>query len=445
MQNFTFKRLLIVSIFLITGLIAGTWFVFAFESDGTHYFIGAGGILVIVVILILSRAYAAGQRQVAEAAEQRGKGSQVGFMVDTFHEVVAKLKEKERELEQLKASAEEKAGSIEAYNENILQSVPSGVISIDNSAEIKSINQAAGDVLDIDPEKAIARKVSDVFKEPLITIMSETMPVSREEYAYITDKNRHIWLGITSSQLRNAAGEKMGLIFIFTDLTDIRALQAQVELKERLSQLGEMSAGISHELRNSMSVIAGYAKLLSKKVDPMLKNTVDSVSTEISNMDRIISELLAFAKPSVLSKEQIDLNMMIQDAVQSAAGGNEKIRVVMDASGPLHVMADEVLIRQALSNLFINAIDAMPDGGKLEVKLARLDEKTHIYVKDTGYGIPDEIKQKIFLPFYTTKETGIGFGLALVQKIIIAHGGSIEVESKEGEGTEFRINLPTED
>ncbi|MCK5506208.1 MAG: PAS domain-containing protein, partial [Thermodesulfovibrionia bacterium] len=324
-----------------------------------------------------------------------------------------------------------------------LQSVPSGVISIDNSAEIKSINQAAGDILDIDAEKTIGRKFSDVCKEPLTTIVEETMPVSRGEYAYVTDKNRHIWLGITSSQLKNAAGEKMGLIFIFTDLTDIRALQAQVELKERLSQLGEMSAGISHELRNSMSVIAGYAKLLSKKVDPLLKNTVDSISAEISNMDRIISELLAFAKPSVLSKERVDLNMMIQEAAQSAAGGNDTIKVVMDASGPVNVMADEVLIRQALSNLFINAVEAMPNGGKLEVRLDRLDDKAHIYIKDTGYGIPDEIKQKIFLPFYTTKETGIGFGLALVQKIVIAHGGSIEVESQEGEGAEFRITLPS--
>ena len=108
----------------------------------------------------------------------------------------------------------------------------------------------------------------------------------------------------------------------------------------------------------------------------------------------------------------------------------------------MSVEADEVLLRQALLNLFINAVDAMPDGGSLEVELIRLKNKAHIYIKDTGHWIPEDIKQKIFLPFYTTKETGIGFGLALVQKIVVSHGGTIEVESEEGEGTEFRMTLP---
>lgn len=444
MQNMSFKRLLGVSLFLVGGLIAGSWFVFAFEDDGTRYIIGAGGVLVIAVIIILARAYIVGQRQSTEAAEQSGQGSQVGFVVDTFHEVVAKLKEKEVELEKLRAFAEERAVSIEAYNENILQSVPSGVISIDNSMIITSVNQAAENILGMDSNEAIGRGFGDIFNEPLTLLIKEDKPVSRGEYAFFMDKNRHIWLGITSSQLKNASGEKIGQIIVFTDLTDIRALQAQVELKHRLSQLGEMSAGISHELRNSMSVISGYAKLLGKKVDQSAKGTVDSISAEINNMDKIISELLAFAKPSVLSKESVDLNIMMQELAQSIAGGKDKIRTLIDADGPVSVKADEVLLRQALSNLFINAVEAMPDGGSLEVKLARLDGKAQIYIKDTGYGIPDDIKQKIFLPFYTTKETGIGFGLALVQKIIVSHSGSIEVESKEGEGTAFIITLPEE-
>jgi signal transduction histidine kinase len=310
--------------------------------------------------------------------------------------------------------------------------------------KIKSINQAAEKILDIDAENAVGRSFSDEFREPLTLVIKEDKRVSRCEYAYVTNNNRHIWLGITSSQLKNAAGENIGQIFIFSDLTDIRALQTQVELKHRLSQLGEMSAGISHELRNSMSVISGYAKLLSKKVDQQAKATVDSISAEIDNMDKIISELLAFARPSVLSKETVDLNMMMQELAQSIAGGRDTIRTLIDAAEPVSVKADEVLLRQALSNLFINAVEAMPDGGSLEVKLTRLDGKAQVYIRDTGYGIPEDIKQKIFLPFYTTKETGIGFGLALVQKIIVSHGGSIEVESKEGEGTGFLISLPVE-
>jgi signal transduction histidine kinase len=218
-----------------------------------------------------------------------------------------------------------------------------------------------------------------------------------------------------------------------------------VELQQRLSQLGEMSAGISHELRNSMSVIAGYAKLLGKKVDPAAQPTVDAISAEINNMDKIISELLAFAKPSVLSREPVDLNDLLSNTIASAVSAHEAVKTSIQASETITVQADEVLMRQALSNLFQNAVEAMPDGGSIEIILDKFQSSAQISIKDTGAGIPQNIIQKIFLPFYTTKAQGIGFGLALVQKIIVSHSGTIEVSSKEGEGTTFRIVLPLSD
>ncbi|RJQ48610.1 MAG: PAS domain S-box protein [Nitrospiraceae bacterium] len=370
--------------------------------------------------------------------------SEVGFVVDTFHDVVLKLKEKEKELERLRSFAEQRAVSIEAYNENVLQSVPSGVISIDNELKIKSVNQAAEQILGISAKDIIERLFTATLEEPFITLASENMIVSRTEYPYITHDGRHIWLGITTSELRNTEGEKLGYIFVFTDLTDIKALQVQVELKERLSQLGEMSAGISHELRNSMSVISGYAKLLAKKADENSRPTVDAITEEIRNMDMIISELLSFAKPSVLNMEQANLCELIKDAAAAVFSGNEKIRVSINTGPEVAVRADAVLLRQALSNLFINAVDAMPEGGALDISLRYIQNRAEISIRDTGCGIPDDIKNKIFLPFYSTKPQGIGFGLALVQKIIVSHGGSIEVASKEGEGTQFTIILPGE-
>ncbi|MCP4295104.1 MAG: hypothetical protein GY786_05820, partial [Proteobacteria bacterium] len=205
------------------------------------------------------------------------------------------------------------------------------------------------------------------------------------------------------------------------DLTDIKALQSQVELKQRLSQLGEMSAGISHELRNSMSVISGYAKLLSKKVEASNKTTVDAIQSEINIMDRIISELLAFAKPSVLNREELVINDLIKEAVAGVMGRYDSVDVTFNANAPLSIKADKVLLRQALTNLLMNAVEAMPGGGNLEIHLRHSHSKAEIHIKDTGCGIPDDIKDKIFLPFFTTKQEGIGFGLALVQKIIISH------------------------
>ena len=413
------------------------------EGRGNMYIAGISVITIIVLMISFVQFHFTKQKKMSETSVAGGDGSEVGFVVDTFHDLVAKLKEKERELEMLKGFAEEKAVRMEAYNENVLQSVPSGVISIDNSIIIKSINQSAEQILGIEAKNAIGEKFDDVFREPLTLLLNDDRTVSRAEYPYVTDDRRHIWLGITTSQLRNSADEKIGLIFVFTDLTDIKALQSQVELKQRLSQLGEMSAGISHELRNSMSVISGYAKLLSKKVEASNKTTVDAIQSEINIMDRIISELLAFAKPSVLNREELVINDLIKETVAGVMGRYDSVNVTFNANAPLSIKADKVLLRQALTNLLMNAVEAMPGGGNLEIHLRHSHNKAEIHIKDTGCGIPDDIKDKIFLPFFTTKQEGIGFGLALVQKIIISHGGSIEVDSKKGEGTAFIMTLST--
>ncbi|MBI5056774.1 MAG: PAS domain S-box protein [Nitrospirae bacterium] len=396
----------------------------------------------LTLLILFITIYFFKKKKTLKQDEDIKEHSEVGFVVDTFHELVGKLKEKENELQRLKAFAEDKAVSIEAYNENILQSVPSGVISIDNDMRIKSINQSAERILGINAREVIDRNCIEVLSEPLVTLMKEGRTVSRDEYPYITGDKRHIWLGITASELKNAAGEKIGGIFVFTDLTDIKSLQAQVELKERLSQLGEMSAGISHELRNSMAVISGYAKLLGKKTEPANIPTVNAITEEIKSMDRIISELLAFAKPTVLSREEVDLNELIRETAESVLTGNDAVKFSINSEGPVSIKADMVLLRQALSNLFINAAEAMPGGGSIDADLRLIQNKIEIRIKDSGCGIPEEIRRKIFLPFYTTKQKGFGLGLALVQKIIVSHGGAIEAESKEGDGAVFTITLP---
>jgi len=434
------------ALYAVLGLIVGILLVSGMSRGGRPFLIGAGVIFGVILLVIVIRFYFMRKRRTDNSTSLKGHGdgAEVGFVVETFHDVVGRLKEKERELERLKAFAEEKAVRMEAYNENILQSVPSGVISIDQSMMIKSVNQAAERILGISAREVIDMSFNDVFTEPLTTLIREEQPLSREEYTYGTHDNRNIWLGITSSKLKNASGEQIGQTFVFTDLTDIKQLQAQVELKQRLSQLGEMSAGIAHELRNSMSVISGYARLLGKKVDDEGKPTVQSIMTEIQHMNRIISELLSFARPTELSVGRVDVNDLINRIVDSAGREKEHERVTITVSGDdaVSINADELLLRQALSNIATNAVEAMPEGGTVSIAVRKVNSRAEIEISDTGCGIPDDIRQKIFLPFFTTKETGIGFGLALVQKIIVSHGGTIDVNSIEGKGSTFLITLP---
>ena len=306
----------IIFLFLLLGLLAGILLVAAVYDNGQQYFLGAGVLLAVAAFIIAMKVYLAKQKRASETVQEGKEGSEAGFVVDTFHGLVVKLKEKEKELE------------------------------------------------------------------------------------------------------------------------------AQVELKQRLSELGEMSAGVAHELRNSMSVISGYAKLLGKKVDESNRPTVDAIVAEIGSMDKVISELLAFAKPAVLNMERTDLVEIVKDAVRSVVAEGGPVRVSIDAGDALFVKADDILLKQALSNILINAVDAMPRGGEIFIKLTRMRDKAELSIRDTGPGIPAEIVKKIFLPFFTTRPEGTGLGLALAQKIMVGHGGGIEVVSKEGEGTAFLITLP---
>ena len=376
---------------------------------------------------------------------ERKDMSQVHFVVDTFHELVSKLKEKEKEIDIMRQKAEDRAVIIEGYNENILQSVPSGVMSFDEEMRITKVNIAAEKILDIKGEIVIGKYHTDVFNKPISDLLNERKFIERGEISYTTQSGKKIWLGLTLSPLNDREGRTIGQILIFTDLTHLKAFEAQMELRARLSSLGEISAGIAHEMRNPMGVIAGYTKLLAKKVDNSLMHTVDAISKEISVMDRIISDFLSFAKPTELTISDLDLKMIIGNCVSVVTGERKDIHTHFDSDGLFVLKGDEVLLRQAFTNLIQNAVEAMPAGGKLVITAfpSKSSEGNflEIVISDTGHGIGENVMDKIFLPFYTTKEKGTGLGLAIVHKIIISHGGSIFVESSE-KGTTFKIRLP---
>lgn len=396
-------------------------------------------LVVIFIFFYLFRAFLKFNRE-KKKTEQKDT-SHVGFVVDTFHELVSKLKEKEKELEVLKKLAEQRAGDVESYNRNILQSVPSGVISFDRDLRIKTMNSSAEKILGIKAEDAIERNCEELFKNPIAKLLKERNPIERGEVQYKLSDGRELWLGLTFSPLRDNEGKEIGNILVFTDLTELKALESQAELRKRLSSLGEMSAGIAHELRNPLGVIAGYTKLLSRKVDAALIPTVEAISREIEVMDRIISDFLSFARPVELTLSKINLSEIISSCVSSIAGVSGSVEVILDIDKSVFISGDEILLRQAFTNLIQNAADAMKDGGKLSFGYAKAGGYAEITVSDTGHGIPEGIKDKIFLPFYTTKEKGTGLGLAIVHKIIVSHGGAVSVERAD-KGTIFRIKLP---
>jgi len=393
--------------------------------------------LALVTLLVLYGAVKLYVRMLRGKVVDRG--TDVDFVVGTFQGLVAQLKEKERELEVLRRHAEERAGIMEDYNENILQSVPTGVISLDESDRVVKVNSSAERILGVRASEIIGTPVSEVFRGGLEPRVLGS--VERGETPYVAASGRRLWLGFSLSPLLDSEKRPIGRLLIFTDLTELKALQSQAELRKRLSSLGEMAAGIAHELRNSMGVISGYTRLLSGKATPELKGAVEAVSQEVSVMDSIISDFLSFARPREPELAELNLRSLAEECVRNIVGERKDIEVTMGIDEDLVIRADPVLLRQAFANLAQNALQAQRDGGSISFSARQDADSVYITVADEGHGIDEAIRDRIFLPFFTTKEKGTGLGLAMVHRIIESHGGSIELESGSM-GTTFRLRLP---
>jgi signal transduction histidine kinase len=410
-------------------------------------------IIILGSLIILSGAVLTGglvsryRRQLGLQKEQQEKTTETAFIINAFHEVTKQLKEKEKELERLKQLAEQRAENVESYNENILQCVTSGVMTFDKECTLTTINRAAEEMLTTERELTLRKSCHDLFGNTEITravreTLERKIPSARME-ATLDRPAGKLWLGFNTAVLTDGHGAAIGVILSFSDLTEVKRLQEQMELRERLTALGEMSAGIAHELRNPMAVISGYLNLLSKKAEPAAQTVIKDITTEINNMNRIIGDLLTFARPASLNRVKVNIKDMIEGCLSSvlqATRADSRIKTSLKLDD-ITVSLDEVLVRQAFTNLIQNAIDAMPEQGTIEIETQH-GKDVKVIVRDTGVGIPAANLKKIFLPFYTTKDTGVGLGLALVHKIVLSHEGRIEVSSTEGRGTVFTAIFP---
>lgn len=224
---------------------------------------------------------------------------------------------------------------------------------------------------------------------------------------------------------------------------EINNLREQLQLKDRFAVIGEISAGIAHQIRNPLAVIAGYSKLLLKSLDENDRrcDMIKAILQEVEGINRIIEELFKLSKFEKIEREEINLVALIKKCVENTLRNGKK--VIFQEVKDIYIKADQVLLSQAISNLIHNAVD-VSDEVKVELKETSLKNKEGVLIDitDKGKGISKSEINKIFSPFYTTKENGIGLGLTIAHKIITAHGGNITVISKENEGSTFTIYLP---
>lgn len=356
-----------------------------------------------------------------------------GYLSSRLEKTVQKLEEKDLDLRDL-----------EFFNKEVLESLPSGLFTTDLSGNVLIFNRAAERITGIKKESIIGQRIDSVlpfFKFPF----SE----GRKEEMITVDGVQKI-IGLTISVLKGLAESTKGFIVTFQDLTQIKKLETEIKQKEKWAAIGELSSNIAHEIRNPLASLKGSIEMLKENSVPQnyKERLMEIALNEMDRLNRIITDFLTYSRPTPPEFKKFDLHELLDETIEllrNVEQNKESVSIRKDYDGVVEVNADPKKMRQVFWNLGINSVEAMPEGGELVVSTRNTGGSIEITFQDNGMGIDRENVEKIFYPFFTTKEQGTGLGLAIAYRIVEEHGGRITVESSPGIGTTFRIILSKTD
>jgi len=341
-----------------------------------------------------------------------------------------------------------------AFASEVVTSLPVGLLTTGPDGRVALTNETASGLLGIGSEKLAGTPLPDIGGldwESYASELAQGESVLERETELTDALGRRIPVSLSASRIVNDEGLFLGHLFILRDLGEIKRLQEQVRRNERLSALGNLAAGIAHEIRNPLSSIKGFATYLAGKIkaEGPDKDAARVMIQEVDRLNRVVSELLEFAKPGQPVLKNEDVNAVIERALRlcgsDASGKGVEVRFQKDEALP-PVPLDAERMTQVLLNLFLNAIQATERNGVLEVSTRREGSPGRLAVRiaDTGKGMSPDVIANIFNPYFTTRPSGTGLGLAIVHRVVEGHGGEIKVESQPGTGTTFTILLPLE-
>jgi PAS domain S-box-containing protein len=344
---------------------------------------------------------------------------------------------------------------IHNLNHSLIENINSGIIVVDADTNIRTFNRVAERIFNVKAADIIGKPYKDLFgsknnQPDLLTITMLTGKSFSEDEYNVTIQNNSYSLSMFTCQLKNSYGEVMGGLATFRDITKQKQLEEEVRRSEKLAIVGELAAGTAHEIRNPLTSVKGFIQLIKTKFSPEdpAQEYINIMTSEIDRINSIIGEFLLLSKASqpslkIMSIEQI-LDEIILLIESEAILKNVKIYKDYTGYSLPKVKVNTEQIKQVFLNLTTNAMAAMTQGGELNINAAYSPAERMITVrfKDNGVGIAAENLEKIFNPFFTTKETGTGLGLTVSYRIIQNHGGIMLVESEIGKGTSFTVKLP---
>ncbi|HUU41534.1 MAG TPA: ATP-binding protein, partial [Desulfatiglandales bacterium] len=356
---------------------------------------------------------------------------------------------------ELKAKQEDLA-DLEMLKENIIQSISSGLVALDEHDKIIVFNKGAETIFNIDSKDARQRRINNII--PLIEpYLRAGNPNKFSQISYRRSDDKQIDLILNVSPLREQDGTKKGNILVFQDITHIREMEREVKRMEDLAVIGELAAGIAHEIRNPLASISGSIQVLgdslSKEGAHINKRLMEIVLREINRLNNLVNDFLLFARPRRIEIEEVNLKQLIVDALDIFKNSQDwsQLEVETKFFGPLKIRSDPQQLKQVFWNIFLNACEAMPFGGLIRVstdKVERYNERGElvdaviIKVEDNGPGIDPKVINDMFKPFSTAKKDGSGLGLAIVKRIVEGFGGEVSCQNLEGRGASIKIILP---
>jgi PAS domain S-box-containing protein len=352
-------------------------------------------------------------------------------------------------------SLEQKAIQVERlkdFSENIVESLKVGVLAVDLDGRVDSWNSQLENMIGVPRSRAMDRKLEEVFPPDLVAELASRngeQAFSIYKFHLRNGGGRHIVTNLTVAPLVGKSGEKLGRLIVMDDVTQRVQLEEQLLQTEKLTSLGLLAAGVAHEVNTPLAVISNYTQMLARQLpseDPKSR-IIDKIVKQTFRASEIVNNLLNFSRTGAAELNEVNLNSVIDETLSLVAHPFKTARVTvmksLDAALPA-VLGSPNRLQQVFLNLFINARDAMPQGGMLEVRTWAHNGSVEVEVTDTGVGIPRELLARIFDPFFTTKATGrgTGLGLSVSYGIIKEHAGTIDVRSTPGKGTSFHLEFP---
>ena len=370
-----------------------------------------------------------------------GDEDEIAFLVGTFERAVSALAAEDR-------SAEDDIASLQRA---LAPSLESGLLLLDRQAKVLALNSIGRELLGVEEPPVGTAAAEALASQPrLLEILHGAVDsgqgVARRETTIRSD-GRQKTLGLTVHALRRDDGGTRGFLVLFVDLTEVRRQAAEERLTESLAQLGELAAGVAHELRNSLATLRGYLTLAERRPEEgSAADYLSEMRRESDHLARVVEDFLTFARPESARVEEIDLVALAHRAAADPALGPGAVRVLAPDAGEARIKGDPQLLERAVRNLLHNAVQAAADPSTEEAavvcRVSRTGGDLRIAVEDRGPGLPETVRRRLFQPFVTTRSDGVGLGLSLAHRIIGLHGGSLRLEDRAGGGTRAVILFP---